>query len=78
MIILDVHVFRVAIVPHEADAVCLVDPDSVLTGFIVLEFFELVARATEVMQRLGRVKVLQMPICHALERLKAPYHALII
>jgi len=59
MIVGDLRLIRVASFPDEAEAIAVVDPDAVLSGAVVFQCFQRIARRAEIVQRRGRVKLKQ-------------------
>ena len=54
------HVFRIAIIPPETDAVLIVDPNAVLASAVAFQFLEAIAgRTSQISQRRRLVQHLQ-------------------
>jgi len=57
MVVDDFHVVGVALPPHEADAILIIDPDAVLALALAVQRFQPVSgRHTQIIQRHGGVQ----------------------
>ena len=71
MIVGDFDLVALAIVPHEADAPLVVDPDAVLTRPLPLQGFQAIRRRNaQVVESLGRVEHSQLPACKYLNLIR--------
>ena len=62
MIVYNLDSHRIISLPGETDAILLVDPDAVLTFAVAMERLQTIPRwYTQIVQRLGRVKLIEFP-----------------
>ena len=72
MIVNELHVLRVAVLPDEADAVLIVDPDTVLSAPIARQRFQPIAgKCRQVSKLASGVELLQLPLGDASQVLQA-------
>ena len=65
MIVHDLHVVGIPVMPDEADAVLIVDPDAVLPSSVACQRFEAIARERgEIAELPSSMQLLQFPLSH--------------
>jgi hypothetical protein len=62
----------VSIFPDEAEAIAVVDPNAVLSGAVVFQCLQGIARRTEIVKSPGRVKLKQFSNRNLFDSLKLP------
>jgi hypothetical protein len=72
VIIGDLNPVRVSILPDEAEAIAIVDPNAVLSRAVTFQCFQGIAWRTEIAKRSGRVKLKQLSDRSLFNGLKLP------
>ena len=71
MIVHDLHIVSVPVVPDEADAILIVDPNTVLSTPVACERLEPVAwECSKVTEVVGRMKLLKLPLSNTSDLLQ--------
>ena len=78
MVVRDLHIVNVALRPAEADPVLIIDPDTVPTFPLALQYFQAVTRRRpQVIQASGGIEVHELPECEVRDLVPLPNWALL-
>jgi hypothetical protein len=72
VIVGELYPIRISVLPDEAEAIAVVDPNTVLSGPIALQRLQRIAWRTEIVKRPGRVKLKQFSNGNLSDSLKPP------